>query len=126
VVDDKRKGGFGRRNPQMLEITRGRKRHLVEEVLDSERTPEEVCSDTPDLVAAVRKRGTRLDNQPRVGRRTRSCDCVAIPPANLARVPSPVWPWSGRPPVTRQDTCSQFQYMWQRESATFQELQGAG
>jgi BNR repeat-like domain len=31
-------------------------RHLVEEVLESKRTPEEVCSDTPDLVAAVRKR----------------------------------------------------------------------
>jgi len=30
-------------------------RHLVEEVLESNRTPEEVCSDTPDLVPAVRE-----------------------------------------------------------------------
>lgn len=29
---------------------------LVEEVLDSERTPEEVCRDTPELIPAVRKR----------------------------------------------------------------------
>src|SRR5262245_32270148 len=31
-------------------------RDLVEEILESNRTPEEVCSDTPDLLPAVRKR----------------------------------------------------------------------
>ena len=31
-------------------------RHLVEEILESRRTPEEVCSDNPDLLPAVRKR----------------------------------------------------------------------
>jgi serine/threonine-protein kinase len=31
-------------------------RQLVEEVLESQRTPEEVCADTPDLLPAVRKR----------------------------------------------------------------------
>jgi serine/threonine-protein kinase len=33
-----------------------RVRDLVEEILESKRTPEEVCSDTPDLLPAVRKR----------------------------------------------------------------------
>jgi tetratricopeptide (TPR) repeat protein/tRNA A-37 threonylcarbamoyl transferase component Bud32 len=33
-----------------------RVRHLVEEILESERTAEEVCSDIPDLLPAVRKR----------------------------------------------------------------------
>jgi serine/threonine-protein kinase len=39
---------------------------LVEEVLESERTPEEVCRDTPELLPAVRKRlmqVQRLDHQ---------------------------------------------------------------
>src|SRR5579862_9689703 len=40
-----------RRMPDDLRI-----RHLVEEILESRRTPEEVCSDTPDLLPAVRKR----------------------------------------------------------------------
>src|SRR5262245_42381099 len=31
-------------------------RHLVEEILESERAPEEVCFDTPDLLPEVRKR----------------------------------------------------------------------
>ena len=31
-------------------------RQLVEEILESKRTPEEVCSDTPDLLPAVCKR----------------------------------------------------------------------
>src|SRR4051812_40104676 len=39
-------------------------RQLVEEVLESERTPEEVCSDTPDLLPAVRK---RLEQVHRIG-----------------------------------------------------------
>src|SRR5260221_701209 len=33
-----------------------RVRHLVEEILGSQRTPEQVCSDTPELLPAVRKR----------------------------------------------------------------------
>src|SRR5262245_50825710 len=39
---------------------------LVEAVLESERTPEEVCGDTPDLLPAVRKRlmqVQRLDHE---------------------------------------------------------------
>ena len=32
---------------------------LVEEIFGSERTPEEVCVDSPDLLAEVRKRGGR-------------------------------------------------------------------
>src|SRR5204863_72870 len=39
-------------------------RQLVEEVLESKRTPGEVCSDTPDLLPAVRK---RLEQVQRVG-----------------------------------------------------------
>src|SRR5262249_55563710 len=31
-------------------------RSLVEEILESNRTPEEVCSNTPDLLPAVRRR----------------------------------------------------------------------
>jgi serine/threonine-protein kinase len=38
-----------------------RVRHLVEEILDTERTPEEVCSDTPDLLPAVRKRLAQIE-----------------------------------------------------------------
>jgi serine/threonine-protein kinase len=41
-----------------------RVRLLVEEILESERTPEEVCSDTPALLAAVRK---RLEQVKRLG-----------------------------------------------------------
>jgi serine/threonine-protein kinase len=47
-------------------LDNARVRHLVEEVLESERTPEEVCRDTPDLLPAVRKRlmqVQRLDQQ---------------------------------------------------------------
>src|SRR5437016_1631423 len=33
-----------------------RVRHLVEEILESQRTPEEVCSESPDLLPAVRNR----------------------------------------------------------------------
>lgn len=31
-------------------------RQLVEEALESNRTPQEVCADTPDLLSAVRER----------------------------------------------------------------------
>src|SRR5262245_3465102 len=41
-----------------------RVRHLVEGILESKRTPEEVCSDTPDLLPAVRK---RLEQVERLG-----------------------------------------------------------
>src|SRR5689334_19144444 len=37
-------------------------RELIEEILDSERTPEEVCSDTPDLLPLVRKRLEQIEN----------------------------------------------------------------
>src|SRR5262245_37596241 len=43
-----------------------RVRRLVEEALNSERTPEEVCRDTPELLPAVRQRLEqlkRLDSQ---------------------------------------------------------------
>src|SRR5262245_24624713 len=39
-------------------------RLLVEELLDSDRTPEEVCANTPELVPAVRK---RLEEVQRLG-----------------------------------------------------------
>jgi len=37
-----------------------RVRQLVDELLDTERTPEEVCADCPELVAEVRKRSQQM------------------------------------------------------------------
>jgi serine/threonine-protein kinase len=39
-------------------------RALVEEILESKRTPEEVCANTPELLPAVRK---RLEQFQRIG-----------------------------------------------------------
>jgi eukaryotic-like serine/threonine-protein kinase len=37
-----------------------RVKRLVDELLDTERTPEEVCADCPELLAEVRKRSQRM------------------------------------------------------------------
>ena len=41
-----------------------RVRQLVEEILETKRTPEEVCADTPELLSAVRR---RLEQVQRLG-----------------------------------------------------------
>src|SRR5262249_8035416 len=75
-------------NPQVLE--------LLEEMLDSGKTPEEVCRDFPELLPEVRQRWQefcRIDAQVRIllpGLETHPCD-DAIPsvphPTGLPRVP---------------------------------------
>src|SRR5262249_7521728 len=62
-----------------------RVRHLVEQILETERTPEEVCADTPELLPAVRKRleqvqrlGCRLDDMFGDDGPTRSGNCAVF------------------------------------------------
>jgi hypothetical protein len=51
-------------------------RQLVEEVLELQRTPEEVCADTPHLLPAVRK---RLQQMKRLGDRLEHCLSMGVP-----------------------------------------------
>src|SRR6516162_9657272 len=74
-----------------------RVQQLLDEILDSERTPEEVCADSPELLGEVRK---RLEQTRRLEAEltamfptpepTRDADTPAprTPPAELPHIPS--------------------------------------
>ncbi len=63
-------------------------RELVEEVLDSERTPEEVCREHPELLRAVRERCRRFHGvAAELDALFPRSDALALPPAGLPHIP---------------------------------------